>query len=85
MDIVFPTCGRHSSGKGEKCQINIAYNQQVSICTGESSKYSQDGKLSCRGWGELCVADDGFEFTFDTENEVCQNLFHSLGLTAYNA
>ncbi|WVF71448.1 hypothetical protein IAT40_006252 [Kwoniella sp. CBS 6097] len=67
IDIIFPTCNSHSksSGLGKQCSINIAYNKQVPVCSTEGSQASVEGKLKCRGWRELCLADDAFEFSFD--------------------
>ncbi|WVQ99391.1 hypothetical protein IAU59_006524 [Kwoniella sp. CBS 9459] len=67
IDIVFPTCESHSksSGLGKQCSINIAYNKQIPVCSTEGSQVTEEGKLRCRGWGELCLADDSFEFSFD--------------------
>jgi hypothetical protein len=77
MDIIFPTCAQHSSsaGTGSDCALNIAYNKQVPICSGISSENVTLGledaqSLKCRGWAELCVGDENFNFTFDTANEV---------------
>jgi integrin alpha FG-GAP repeat containing protein 1 len=66
MDIIFPTCSRHSSstGLGHDCSINIAYNQQVPTCSSEASKFSADGKLTCRGHGDMCRSDPDYAFDF---------------------
>ncbi|KAL7421858.1 hypothetical protein Q5752_003629 [Cryptotrichosporon argae] len=71
LDVVFPTCERvsSSSGVGTKCSINIAYNKQVPICSSEGSRLVTDGKLQCRGWGELCQADDSFDYSFDDDSD----------------
>ncbi|WVW83885.1 hypothetical protein I302_105907 [Kwoniella bestiolae CBS 10118] len=70
MDIIFPTCKHHakSTGIGTECTINIAYNKQVPICSTEGSQTTKEGKLKCRGWGELCVADEGFDFSFEVSD-----------------
>ncbi|WWC61849.1 uncharacterized protein I303_104434 [Kwoniella dejecticola CBS 10117] len=67
IDIIFPTCAQtsKSTGIGTECNLNIAYNRQIPICSTEGSQTDKEGKLSCRGWGELCTADEGFEFSFD--------------------
>lgn len=66
VDIVFATCKRHmpSSGLGEECSINIGYNIQAPVCSGEWSQYEKDGRLRCRGWGELCQSDPNWSFDF---------------------
>jgi len=66
MDIIFPTCSRHSSstGLGHDCSINIAYNQQIPTCSSESSIFGSDGKLTCRGHGDMCRSDPDYAFDF---------------------
>ncbi|WVR07022.1 hypothetical protein IAU60_004061 [Kwoniella sp. DSM 27419] len=70
IDIIFPTCSSHSrnSGIGRDCQINIAYNKQAPVCSTEGSQRTRDGALQCRGWGDLCIADDDYGFTFDNSD-----------------
>ena len=76
IDILFSTCSRvsTSSGVGTDCNINIAYNKQVPLCSSESAKYRGDegveSQLLCRGWGDLCIADDAFDFSFDPTDDV---------------
>ncbi|TYJ56963.1 hypothetical protein B9479_002242 [Cryptococcus floricola] len=67
IDIVFATCSQTSSstGLGSDCQINIAYNKQVPLCSTEASQWIQEGVLKCRGWGDMCISDEKFEFAFD--------------------
>ncbi|ORY34008.1 hypothetical protein BCR39DRAFT_518106 [Naematelia encephala] len=75
IDIVFPTCSRRSatSGIGQECELNIAYNKQVPICSGEQAVFTggdaESGTLKCRGWSDLCIADDRFELEFDMSSE----------------
>jgi len=66
MDIIFPTCSRHSSstGLGHDCSINIAYNQQIPTCSSEASKFGSDGKVICRGHGDMCRSDPDYAFDF---------------------
>ncbi|OCF36855.1 hypothetical protein I316_01452 [Kwoniella heveanensis BCC8398] len=80
IDIVFPTCNSHSksSGLGKQCSINIAYNKQVPVCSTEGSQATKEGKLKCRGWAELCLVDETFEFSFDESDSD----FSSIQLTA---
>lgn len=72
MDIVFPTCARRttSTGIGYDCKINIAYNKQIPICSSEASKLDNNGKLTCRGYGELCQSDPDYAFDFGAGSEV---------------
>lgn len=70
MDMVFPTC---TSGG---CFINIAYNQQMPLCTTSAGLTSTIGPQGyrCRETGNLCVADPQFSFDMaDSEdNSVSQ-------------
>ncbi|KAK7449726.1 hypothetical protein VKT23_013201 [Stygiomarasmius scandens] len=60
IDLIFPTCRSvSSSGVGSDCAINIAYNQQLPLCT---SHDIQPGKRTCRSPEDLCVADPNFKF-----------------------
>ncbi|WVN88253.1 uncharacterized protein L203_103454 [Cryptococcus depauperatus CBS 7841] len=70
IDIVFPTCSRRSesSGLGSNCNINIVYNKQASLCSTETSQWNQDELLKCRGWGDMCISDEKFEFSFDADD-----------------
>lgn len=70
VDLVFATCKRHmpSSGLGEECSLHIAYNQQAPVCSGETSQYEKDGRLRCRGWGELCQSDPNWGFDFSEDH-----------------
>ena len=72
MDIIFPTCSRHSSstGVGHDCNINIAYNQQIPTCSSEASKMDSDGKISCRGHGDMCQSDADYAFDFSAGSDV---------------
>jgi integrin alpha FG-GAP repeat containing protein 1 len=72
IDLVFPVCSHHStsSGIGSDCSINIAYNKQAPLCSGETTTMNSDGSIKCRGWGELCVADGGYEFSFSSDDPV---------------
>ena len=65
MDIIFPICARTSTsaGTGSECSVNIAYNRQIPICSGIASDTSNGTK--CRGWGELCVSDPNYTFSFE--------------------
>lgn len=69
MDMVFPTC---TSGEG--CHINIAYNQQMPLCTttGGLTSSSAPKARRCRDVGDLCVADTDFRFDLskDSSNAV---------------
>lgn len=69
---MFATCEKHfpSSGIGTNCRINIAYNQQAPLCSSEMSRYNDEGRLLCRGWGDLCQPDESFNFDFKEGSEV---------------
>ncbi|KAL7415849.1 hypothetical protein BDY24DRAFT_380292 [Mrakia frigida] len=62
LDMVFPTCSSFSTrtGIGKDCSINIAYNQQIPLC----SATSFGGPASCRDPQALCSSDPGFSFDF---------------------
>jgi integrin alpha FG-GAP repeat containing protein 1 len=78
MDIIFPTCSRHSSstGLGHDCSINIAYNQQIPTCSSEASKFGSDGKVTCRGHGDMCRSDPDYAFDFaNTEVSSCNCIY----------
>lgn len=74
VDIIFPTCTRKSAstGLGRDCNINIAHNKQVPLCSTEVSQWNTDGLLKCRGWGDMCLSDENFEFSFDESDAVSQ-------------
>ncbi|KAJ6570286.1 hypothetical protein DFH09DRAFT_1154556 [Mycena vulgaris] len=63
IDMVFATCSSvsTSTGVGTDCAINIAYNQQLSLCsTGDSGL--KKGVRTCRPPEDLCTADPNFKF-----------------------
>jgi len=70
---VFATCDKAyaTSGIGTNCRINIAYNQQAPLCSTEGSRFDEQGRLGCRGWGDLCRRDEHFNFEFHEGSEVC--------------
>ncbi|KAI7866537.1 hypothetical protein BDF14DRAFT_1812406 [Spinellus fusiger] len=53
MDMVFPVC------HGKTCQIHIAYNQQMGLCS------DKNHNRQCREARNLCIADPNFTFDFD--------------------
>lgn len=75
LDMVFPSC---TSSEG--CYINIAYNQQMPLCTtkGGLTASSAPADKRCRDVGELCVADT--EFHFDLSSSVTNSVCLHLGL-----
>lgn len=63
IDLIFPTCARvTSSGVGMLCDINIAYNQQLPLCTLATESGMRKGVRYCRRPEDLCTADMGFKF-----------------------
>ncbi|CCM05781.1 uncharacterized protein FIBRA_08014 [Fibroporia radiculosa] len=64
IDMVFATCSSVSSstGIGKDCYINIAYNQQLPLCSSSTSSGVQNGKRICRPPDQLCTADPDFRF-----------------------
>ncbi|KAF8319364.1 hypothetical protein DL93DRAFT_2124690 [Clavulina sp. PMI_390] len=63
IDMIFPTCESisTSTGIGQKCKINIAYNQQKPLCA--STNPAAPSK-NCRLPDQLCSADSDFKFDF---------------------
>ena len=74
--MLFVTCDSvsKSTGIGTGCNINIAYNKQLPLCTSASN--FQQGKRICRPPGDLCTADPDFQFDLNdsSENPVCTSL-----------
>lgn len=68
LDMVFPTCSSFSTrtGIGKDCSINIAYNQQIPLC----SATSLGGSASCRDPQALCSSDPAFSFDFTEGGDV---------------
>lgn len=72
IDIVILTCGSVSSttGVGNDCAINIAYNYQIPLCTNTADNGIHSGKRTCRPPQDLCTADPNFRLSF-TSGNVC--------------
>ncbi|KAG8716700.1 hypothetical protein FRC09_015339, partial [Ceratobasidium sp. 395] len=68
LDLVFPVCASYSSitGIGLDCEIHVAYNKQVPLCSGTGVG---GGNGKCRELGALCVKDDGFVFDLDPNGD----------------
>ncbi|KAF8968304.1 hypothetical protein BDZ97DRAFT_1655046 [Flammula alnicola] len=63
IDLIFPTCsGVSSTGIGTDCYINIAYNQQLGLCSSSTESGVKKGIRVCRRPEELCIADPNFKF-----------------------
>jgi integrin alpha FG-GAP repeat containing protein 1 len=63
IDLIFPTCSRvTSSGVGTDCYINVAYNQQLPLCTLATESGMKKGVRYCRRPEDLCTADMNFKF-----------------------
>ncbi|KAG9301641.1 hypothetical protein G9A89_016711 [Geosiphon pyriformis] len=56
IDMVFPVCEE----KNKKCEIHIAYNKQIPLCSDNKS-------TNCRQATNLCTADDNFKFDFSQD------------------
>ncbi|KAK7037504.1 hypothetical protein VNI00_010996 [Paramarasmius palmivorus] len=69
IDLVFPTCRTvtKSVGVGIDCSINIAYNQQLPLCSGDAV-VQKDAK-KCRSPENLCVADPNFHFELSENSD----------------
>lgn len=60
---VCPTNNRNSNGGDKDCSIQIAYNDQIPLCSTTTSTSSSDAEgEDCRDIENLCVADDQFSF-----------------------
>ena len=51
-----------STGVGTDCFINIAYNQQLGLCSSTTKSGTDGGPRLCRRPEDLCIADPGFKF-----------------------
>jgi integrin alpha FG-GAP repeat containing protein 1 len=71
--MVFTTCSsvQTSTGVGTGCAINVAYNQQLSLCRSGDSGLKK-GVRTCRPPEDLCTADPAFKFdlTSSVNNDV---------------
>lgn len=88
--MVFPTCSRVSSstGLGTDCYINIAYNQQLKLCSSSTDSGLKKGVMMCRPHDDLCTADPNFKFNFSDlpDNDVSQLPFRThFHLTAFQS
>ena len=63
IDLIFPSCNQvdSSTGIGTDCFINIAYNQQLGLCTSTTDPGIKGGRV-CRRPEDLCTADPDFKF-----------------------
>lgn len=65
IDMIFPTCSYVSSdGVGEDCYINVAFNQQLNLCSSTTDSGINRGVRTCRSPQGLCTADPNFRFDF---------------------
>jgi hypothetical protein len=69
IDILIITCSfvSLSTGLGNNCVLNIAYNTQLPLCSSSSSfPFASDPAAAtpCRSPSALCVADPNFSFIF---------------------
>lgn len=71
IDIIFATCDSVSSstGVGTKCAINIAFNQQLPLCTAATDSGFKNGVQTCRPPEDLCTADPSFHFNMNSSND----------------
>ncbi|KAF8061672.1 hypothetical protein FPV67DRAFT_1673289 [Lyophyllum atratum] len=74
IDMVFTTCSSVSSstGLGSDCFINIAYNQQLPLCSSSTDSGFRKGVRTCRPPDDLCTVDPNFKFdlTDDPKNDL---------------
>ena len=71
IDMVFTTCESvsTSTGLGNNCAINIAYNRQIPLCTAAGMTGLKNGQRVCRPPDQLCSADPDFQFDLTGKNE----------------
>ncbi|KAF5386695.1 hypothetical protein D9615_001974 [Tricholomella constricta] len=64
IDMVFTTCSSvsASTGLGSDCFINIAYNQQLKLCSSSTESGITKGVRTCRPHNDLCTVDPNFKF-----------------------
>ncbi|KAJ7665373.1 hypothetical protein DFH06DRAFT_311965 [Mycena polygramma] len=81
IDMVFVTCSSisTSTGVGTDCAINIAYNQQLPLCSSGDSGVKK-GVRTCRPPEALCTADPAFKF--DLSNTPDNNGFVSFPISS---
>lgn len=58
IDLVFPSC------TSDECFINIAYNQQMPLCSSDVSS----NREKCRSADQLCQADPDFSFNLSPKS-----------------
>ena len=65
IDMVWPSCYslNRDTGIGTDCHINIAYNRQKPLCSGNGPLGKSSSK--CRTPEDLCSADPNFTFEFN--------------------
>ncbi|KAG6840620.1 hypothetical protein C0991_005519 [Blastosporella zonata] len=82
IDMVFTTCYSvsPSSGLGSDCFINIAYNQQLGLCSSTTDTGFKKGVRTCRPHDDLCTVDPNFKFNLS--NAPDNDLFVRFPLSA---
>ncbi|GLB35509.1 putative repeat domain in Vibrio, Colwellia, Bradyrhizobium and Shewanella [Lyophyllum shimeji] len=74
IDMVFTTCSSVSSstGLGSDCYINIAYNEQLPLCSSSTDSGIKNGVRTCRPHDDLCTVDPNFKYdlTDDPTNDL---------------
>ncbi|KAF8894778.1 hypothetical protein BD779DRAFT_1609403 [Infundibulicybe gibba] len=83
IDMVFPTCTHvdSSTGIGSDCSINIAFNQQLKLCSSSTDSGVRKGVRTCRPPEALCTADPNFKF--DLSPGAGNNALITLPLSAF--
>ncbi|KDQ59682.1 hypothetical protein JAAARDRAFT_33256 [Jaapia argillacea MUCL 33604] len=72
IDMIFSTCSSvsASTGVGQNCYINIAYNQQLPLCTSATApSVGKNGKRICRPPEQLCTVDPDFKFDLTASSD----------------
>lgn len=69
--MIFPSCNYvdYSTGVGTDCFINIAYNQQLGLCSSTTESAVDDAIRACRRPEDLCIADPNFRFDLTNSSD----------------
>ena len=87
MDLVFATCSRvsQSTGLGSNCYINIAFNQQLDLCTSATVSGMKNDARVCRRPTDLCAADPNFKYNLTDSPSNHVSCFHYLFMMVVTA
>jgi len=79
--MVFATCSSvsKSTGLGNDCYVNVAYNKQLPLCASTTTPSYRNGQRVCRAPEALCIADQNSTFDLSDRpgNDVRSQEIHS--------